>query len=113
MSLTTARCLILACGNTLRGDDGTGPWLAEWAEKRFAAEAGVRVVIRQQWAPELAEELNCSTLPVASFTVPLMVPPTICAYAAAAPPAVATRGKTRIKERTNRCNFPVCVTTTS
>ena len=57
MSLTTARCLILACGNTLRGDDGTGPWLAEWAEKRFAAEAGVRVVIRQQWAPELAEEI--------------------------------------------------------
>lgn len=57
MSLTTARCLILACGNTLRGDDGAGPWLAGWAEKRFAAEAGVRVVIRQQWTPELAEEI--------------------------------------------------------
>jgi hydrogenase maturation protease len=57
MTLTTARCLILACGNTLRADDGAGPWLAEWAEKRFAAEAGVRVVIRQQWTPELAEEI--------------------------------------------------------
>jgi hydrogenase maturation protease len=51
------RCLILACGNTLRGDDGVGPWLAEWAEKRFASEAGVRAVSRQQWTPELAEEI--------------------------------------------------------
>ena len=29
------RCLILACGNTLRGDDGVGMWLAEWAEEQF------------------------------------------------------------------------------
>jgi hydrogenase maturation protease len=59
MSMThpTARCLILACGNTLRGDDGVGPWLAEWAEKRFASEADVRVVSRQQWTLELAEEI--------------------------------------------------------
>ncbi len=52
-----ARCLILACGNTLRGDDGVGPWLAEWAEERFSAEPGVRVLARQQWTPELAEEI--------------------------------------------------------
>jgi hydrogenase maturation protease len=57
MTPTTARCLILACGNSLRGDDGVGPWLAEWAEKRFASEAGVRVISRQQWTPELAEEI--------------------------------------------------------
>jgi hydrogenase maturation protease len=57
MTLITARCLILACGNTLRGDDGAGPWLAEWAEKRFGADADLRVVARQQWAPELAEEI--------------------------------------------------------
>jgi hydrogenase maturation protease len=57
MKLTKARCLILACGNTLRGDDGVGPWLAEWAEERFRSEAGVRVVSRQQWTPELAEEI--------------------------------------------------------
>jgi hydrogenase maturation protease len=57
MTLNTARCLILACGNTLRSDDGVGPWLAEWAEKRFASEAGVRVLSRQQWTPELAEEI--------------------------------------------------------
>jgi hydrogenase maturation protease len=57
MTQNTARCLILACGNTLRSDDGVGPWLAEWAEKRFASEDGVCVVSRQQWTPELAEEI--------------------------------------------------------
>jgi len=57
MSLTTARCFILACGNTLRGDDGVGPWLAEWAEEKFRSEAGVRVLVRQQWTPELAEDI--------------------------------------------------------
>jgi hydrogenase maturation protease len=57
MSLSTARCLILACGNTLRGDDGIGPWLADWAEERFAGQSDVRVISRQQWTPELAEEI--------------------------------------------------------
>jgi hydrogenase maturation protease len=57
MNLTPARCLILACGNTLRGDDGVGPFLAEWAERRFSDQAGVRVIARQQWTPELAEEI--------------------------------------------------------
>jgi hydrogenase maturation protease len=51
------RCLILACGNTLREDDGVGPWLAAWAEERFTGEPSVRVVSRQQWTPELAEEI--------------------------------------------------------
>ena len=51
------RCLILACGNPLRGDDGVGPWLAGWAEERFRGDAGVRVIARQQWTPELAEEI--------------------------------------------------------
>jgi|SRR5450631_2584516 hydrogenase maturation protease len=57
MKLTKARCLILACGNTLCGDDGVGPWLAQWAEERFHDEAGVRVISRQQWTLELAEEI--------------------------------------------------------
>jgi hydrogenase maturation protease len=57
MTLSKARCLILACGNTLRGDDGIGPWLASWAEERFRDEAGVRVISRQQWTLELAEEI--------------------------------------------------------
>jgi hydrogenase maturation protease len=57
MKPTSSRCLILACGNTLRGDDGAGPWLAEWAKLRFQSETNIRVVSRQQWAPELAEEV--------------------------------------------------------
>jgi hydrogenase maturation protease len=51
------RCLILACGNTLRSDDGIGPWLAEWAEERFAGNAAVCVLARQQWTPDLAEDI--------------------------------------------------------
>lgn len=57
MSSTQARCLVLACGNTLRGDDGVGLWLADWAEKRFAGQDAVRVIVRQQWTPELAEDV--------------------------------------------------------
>ncbi|MGD0913725.1 MAG: hydrogenase maturation protease [Terracidiphilus sp.] len=57
LSNKPARCLILACGNTLRGDDGVGPRLAEWAEERFAANDNVRVLARQQWTPDLAEEI--------------------------------------------------------
>jgi len=51
------RCLILACGNTLRSDDGIGPWLAQWAEDKFGNNPEVRVIARQQWTPDLAEEI--------------------------------------------------------
>ena len=51
------RCLILACGNTLRGDDGLGPWLASWAEERFHDRSDVRVISRQQWTPDLAADI--------------------------------------------------------
>jgi hydrogenase maturation protease len=54
---TPVRCLILACGNTLRGDDGVGPWLAAWAEERFDNDPSIRVLSRQQWTPELAEDV--------------------------------------------------------
>lgn len=57
MNISPARCLILACGNTLREDDGVGPWLAQWAEERFRAYTSVRVIARQQWTPELAEDI--------------------------------------------------------
>jgi hydrogenase maturation protease len=50
-------CLILACGNTLRSDDGTGPWLADWAEQRFQDEPTIEVIRRHQWTPELAEDV--------------------------------------------------------
>lgn len=54
---TNARCLVLACGNTLRGDDGVGPKLAEWAARRFCNDPLVRVIARQQWTPELAKDI--------------------------------------------------------
>ncbi|MGA3008905.1 MAG: hydrogenase maturation protease [Terracidiphilus sp.] len=57
MNQTPARCLILACGNTLRGDDGVGLWLAEWAGQRFSTQADVRVIADHQWTPELAEDV--------------------------------------------------------
>lgn len=56
MQLKT-RCLILACGNTLRSDDGIGPWLAAWAETKFRDAPSIRALARQQWTPELAEDL--------------------------------------------------------
>lgn len=52
------RCLILACGNSMRSDDGAGPYLAEWAAEHFREQLGVRVVSRQQWTPELAEDIS-------------------------------------------------------
>jgi hydrogenase maturation protease len=57
MNALPIRCLILACGNTLRGDDGVGPWMAAWAEERFADEPAVRIVSRQQWTPDLAADI--------------------------------------------------------
>ena len=57
MTSTKARCLLLACGNTLRGDDGIGPWLADWAQQRFEDEPRLTVISRQQWTPELAADI--------------------------------------------------------
>ena len=57
MTPTSIRCLILACGNTLRRDDGVGPWLAGWAEERFAEEPAVCVIARHQWTPDLAMDV--------------------------------------------------------
>lgn len=57
MTSRPTHCLVLACGNTLRGDDGVGPWLADWAEEYFRADSHVRVISRQQWTPELAAEI--------------------------------------------------------
>lgn len=52
-----ARCLILGCGNTLRCDDAVGPVLCAWAETRFATEPRLRTIARQQWTPDLAEDI--------------------------------------------------------
>ncbi|MGH9561247.1 MAG: hydrogenase maturation protease [Terracidiphilus sp.] len=51
------RCLILACGNTLRSDDGVGPKLAAWADERFRDHPHVQVISRQQWPPELSADI--------------------------------------------------------
>lgn len=50
------RCLILACGNPLRGDDGAAWHVAESAQ-RIALPEGVRFLVQQQWTPELAEDI--------------------------------------------------------
>lgn len=50
-------CLILACGNTLREDDGIGPFLAQWAEERWRGDARVRVLCDHQWTPEMVEDV--------------------------------------------------------
>ena len=57
MEPTKPRCLILACGNTLRSDDGVGPWLADWAADHFAEDPRVLTISRQQWTPDLAEDI--------------------------------------------------------
>jgi hydrogenase maturation protease len=41
----------------MRGDDGVGLWLAEWAERRFADQPGVRVIADHQLTPDLAEDV--------------------------------------------------------
>jgi hydrogenase maturation protease len=51
------RILILACGNTLRSDDGVGPHLAAWAVEHYRTDPSIRVISRQQWTPDLAEDL--------------------------------------------------------
>ena len=57
MSHNSIRCLILACGNTLREDDGVGPFLAEWAEERWRGDSRVRILCDHQWTPEMVEEV--------------------------------------------------------
>jgi hydrogenase maturation protease len=57
MTSAKKRCLILACGNTLRSDDGVGPWLCDWAANHFSSDPKVRTISRQQWTPDLAEDI--------------------------------------------------------
>jgi hydrogenase maturation protease len=57
MNSTGPRCLILACGNTLRGDDSLGPFLGAWATEHFAANPEIRAITSHQWTPELAEDI--------------------------------------------------------
>lgn len=53
----SGRKLLLACGNPLRGDDGVGWKIAE-AVEQDPATADVKVIIMQQFTPELAEAIR-------------------------------------------------------
>lgn len=57
MNPTAIHCLILACGNPLREDDGVGPFLAQWAEGRWHNDPRVRVLCDHQWTPEMVEDV--------------------------------------------------------
>ncbi|MGA8743265.1 MAG: hydrogenase maturation protease [Terracidiphilus sp.] len=57
MNQISIRCLILACGNTMREDDGVGPFLAQWAEEHWRDDARVRVLCDHQWTPDMAEQI--------------------------------------------------------
>ena len=48
--------VLLACGNSLREDDGVGLRIAEAVQKAVPA-AQLRVIAAHQWTPELAVEL--------------------------------------------------------
>lgn len=55
--------LLLACGNTLRQDDGVGLWVAKAVEALLPASR-LRVVAAQQFTPEMAAELAQTDLAI-------------------------------------------------
>lgn len=55
--------LLLACGNTLRQDDGVGLRIAEAAEQLFPA-SHLRIVAAQQFTPEMAADLASTELAI-------------------------------------------------
>ena len=57
-----ADALVIGYGNTLRGDDGIGPAVAE--EVAALGLSGVRVIVAHQLTPELAAELANARLAV-------------------------------------------------
>lgn len=56
-----APALLLACGNSLRQDDGVGLRIAEAAEQLFPASR-LRIVAAPQFTPEMAAELAATDL---------------------------------------------------
>jgi hydrogenase maturation protease len=57
MNQPTVQCLILACGNSLREDDGIGLYLAQWAEDRWRNDPRIRILCDHQWTPEIVEDV--------------------------------------------------------
>jgi hydrogenase maturation protease len=60
---SAAPALLLACGNSLRQDDGVGLRIAEAAEHLFPASR-LRVVAAQQFTPEMAADLAATELAI-------------------------------------------------
>jgi hydrogenase maturation protease len=56
-----APALLLACGNSLRQDDGVGLQIAEAAEQLFPASR-LRIIAAPQFTPEMAAELAATDL---------------------------------------------------
>ncbi len=57
------RTVLLACGNSLREDDGAGLRIAEAVERAVPATR-LRVIAAQQWTPEMAAELSGAKLAI-------------------------------------------------
>ena len=53
-----ARVLIIACGNSLRGDDGAGWRIAEALVEQPSVTAGAEVIFSPQLTPELSAKLS-------------------------------------------------------
>jgi hydrogenase maturation protease len=67
MTQATKLVLVLACGNTLRGDDGVGWHIGSALQDEFQnkpAESLVEVILTQQLLPEHAEPLSRSNTAV-------------------------------------------------
>jgi hydrogenase maturation protease len=52
-----SRALVLACGNSLRGDDGVAIRIVNQLENSVCDQA-IEVYCQQQWTPELAEPIS-------------------------------------------------------
>lgn len=55
--------LVLACGNSLRGDDGVGPRVAEQLSEQLK-DPRTEVSCSHQWTPELAEKISKADIAV-------------------------------------------------
>lgn len=52
-----AKCLVLCCGNPIRGDDGVAWKIAEAVEENLPLP-GVEVLAEQQWMVDMAEKVS-------------------------------------------------------
>lgn len=51
------RTCVIGFGNIYRRDDGLGPFIAEGLARRFGGQGVIRILVRHQLEPELADEL--------------------------------------------------------